>query len=357
MLTKKQIEEIKEHLEKAQNPIFYYDNDADGLCSFLLLRRYLGRGKGVAIKSYPELNAQYAHKALEFNSDYVFVLDKPLISREFVEEIGKMHLPLIWIDHHDIAGNEMFDKAQNFYVYNSARNKGEDKSSEPTTYLIYKTLGQESELWLAVIGCIADCYMPDFIENFAEKYPEFWKKGIEKPFDAFYRTEIGKIAQAFNFGLKDSITHVVMMQNFLISCKSPKDVFSESKENEFFRKKYSEITKKYKVLIDEAKKNAGKKLLFFEYSGDLSISSEIANELSYLCQDKYIVVAYKKGSITNISMRGKNASTILEKALKGLEGASGGGHQDAVGARIRTEHLTLFKDALIKEINEQNGRS
>ena len=49
MLTNKQIEEIKEHLEKAQNPLFFYDNDADGLCSFLLLRRYLGRGKGVGV--------------------------------------------------------------------------------------------------------------------------------------------------------------------------------------------------------------------------------------------------------------------------------------------------------------------
>jgi len=77
MLTEKQISEIREHLERAQNPIFYYDNDCDGLCSFLLLRRYLDRGKGVSIRSAPDLDAQYAKKASELNSDYVFVLDKP----------------------------------------------------------------------------------------------------------------------------------------------------------------------------------------------------------------------------------------------------------------------------------------
>ena len=44
MLTKKQINEIREHLEKAQNPLFFFDNDPDGLCSFLLLQRYIGRG-------------------------------------------------------------------------------------------------------------------------------------------------------------------------------------------------------------------------------------------------------------------------------------------------------------------------
>src|SRR3989344_2168231 len=107
MFTPQQEKELKEHLEKAQNPVFYYDNDADGLCSYLLLRRYLGRGKGVAVKSYPDLNAQYASKAKEFNSDYVFVLDKPLLSQEFVKEIDEMQIPLVWIDHHDVKGNDV----------------------------------------------------------------------------------------------------------------------------------------------------------------------------------------------------------------------------------------------------------
>ena len=80
MLNEKQITEIREHLEKAQNPLFFYDNDCDGLCSFLILRRFLGRGKGVAVRSFPELNAKYARKAKELGADYIFVLDKPLIS-------------------------------------------------------------------------------------------------------------------------------------------------------------------------------------------------------------------------------------------------------------------------------------
>ena len=46
MLTLLDIKEIKEHLESTQNPLFFYDNDADGLCSYLILRRYLGRQRG-----------------------------------------------------------------------------------------------------------------------------------------------------------------------------------------------------------------------------------------------------------------------------------------------------------------------
>jgi len=55
MLNEKQINEIRNHLEKAQNPLFFFDNDNDGLTSFLLLQRYIGRGKGVVIRSFPDL--------------------------------------------------------------------------------------------------------------------------------------------------------------------------------------------------------------------------------------------------------------------------------------------------------------
>ena len=75
MLTKKQVSEIKEHLEKAQNPLFLFDNDPDGLCSFLLLQRYIGRGKGIPIKSFPDLNVDYFRRIQEFeNSDYILFL-------------------------------------------------------------------------------------------------------------------------------------------------------------------------------------------------------------------------------------------------------------------------------------------
>jgi len=76
MLTEKQVIEIKEHLEKAQNPLFFFDNDQDGLCSFLLLQRYIGRGKGIPVRSFPDLDASYFRKIGELNADYIFILDK-----------------------------------------------------------------------------------------------------------------------------------------------------------------------------------------------------------------------------------------------------------------------------------------
>lgn len=343
MLVEEKVEEIKEHLERAQNPIFYYDNDADGLCSFLILRRYLGRGKGVAVRSFPDLNASYARKAQELNADYVFVLDKPVLSKEFVESVKELGLPLVWIDHHDVEGENYGNDYENFYVYNPAREGG--KSDEPVTSLVYNLTKRKEDMWIAIIGCIADHYLPGFAEEFAERYPEFWGN-VNDPFDAYYKTEIGRIAIALNFGLKDSITHVVQLQNFLISCNSPNDVFQEVNSNYAFRKKYEYIKRKYDSFIEKAKNNVEGDFLFFEYSGDLSISSDIANELSYIYPDKYIVVAFKKGVVANISLRGKGVKRILEDVLKDFPDATGGGHEDAVGSRINVSELNRFKEAL-----------
>lgn len=343
------MKELKEHLERAQNPIFYYDNDCDGLCSFLLLRRYLGRGKGVAVRSFPDLNAKYAKKARELNADYVFVLDKPVVSKDFIEEINRLGLPMVWIDHHNVETVDL-KNFSNLFVYNPARGLKEP-SEEPVTYIAHKVVGRKEDLWIAVIGCIADHFMPDFVGEFGDRYEEFWGK-VKEPFEAYYKTEIGRIAQGFNFGLKDSTTNIIHLQNFLISCKGPDEVFLEITGNYSFRKKYSEIKKKYDALIERAKKSLSEGLIFFVYEGDLSISADIANELSFLYPKKYIVVAYKKGAVSNISLRGKSMKKILEKILKSLENASGGGHDDAVGARVRTEDLDKFKSLLIEEIEK-----
>ncbi len=348
MLTKKQIDEIREHLDKAQNPLIYYDNDPDGLCSYLILRRFLGRGKGVAIKSYPDLNAQYAKKVQELKADYVFILDKPMIATDFLDELASFQIPVVIIDHHDLDTSHL-KKYVNVHLYNPTKNKGKNKSDEPVTALVYAVTKRLEDLWLAVMGCIADHHLPEFASLFSEHYPEYWGS-VKAPFDAYYRTEIGKIAQAVSFGLKDSFSHVIALQNFLISCSGPQDVFAELHTNELFRKRYEEIKKKYTALRQQVQVNPHDSLIFFSYAGDLSISAELANELSYYNPKKYVVVAYVKGAVANASLRGKNVRSMLEKVLKKLDHATGGGHNDAVGARLQASEIEKFKDELMQQI-------
>ncbi len=349
MLTKKQLDGLREHLERAQNPIFFYDNDADGFCSFVLLQRFLGRGKGVAVRSHPDIDVGYARKARELNADYVFVLDRPFLGDAFVKEIEEMHLPLVWIDHHDVVSPHREHPA--VLTFNPTLNKGKQKSEEPVTYLCYQLTQRAEDVWIALMGCIADHYLPDFASSFAKNHSDLWGVRIRVPFDAYYGTEIGLLARALGYGLKDSVTHVVYLQNFVVSCASPHDMLLELQGSSSFARKYREIKKKYDELLPRAKAHKGENLLFFQYGGALSISSDLANELSYLYPKHVIAVAFTNGSYANLSLRGPRVREMLERILGDFEGARGGGHLDAVGARINTCDLERFKLALQKQLS------
>jgi len=345
MLTKKQIKEIREHLEKAQNPLFFFDNDPDGLCSFLLLQRYIGRGKGIAVKSFPEMTADYFRKVGELGADYIFILDKPIVSTDFFEEVRTFNIPIVYIDHHDIDKTKI---PEFVHYYNPIFNK--DKKNEPVTYLCQKITEKKEDLWLAVIGCISDRFFPDFYPDFVKLYLDLSVKSKDA-FDIFYTSQIGKITKMFSFALKDTVSNVVKMCKFLISARSPYEVLEEGNKNQEMHLRFKQIYKKYEKLLQKAKSFASeKKLLFFQYAGDLSISSDLSNELCYLFPEKIVIVGYIQGIKVNISARGNKVRDLVLKAIEGLEGARGGGHENAVGAQVQVQDLQKFKERVENQI-------
>ena len=345
MLTKKQVEEIKEHLGRAQNPIFFFDNDADGLCSFVIMKKYCGKGKGVQVKSYPSMNKEYFRKVSELKADYIFILDKPVVEKDFFEEAEKINIPVVWIDHHDVQV-----KIPKFVrYYNPILNK--KKTNEPVTHLCYQISQRKEDLWLDVVGCISDHFYPETYKEFMKEFPEL-SFDSKEPFDILYKSKIGRVIMMFGFALKDTTTNVVNMMKLLVKAKGPYDVLEENKENVAIHKRFSQIDKKYTKLLEKAKTNASKpgKLLFFQYAGDTSMSSNVSNELMYLFPDKIIVVTRINGAMANISARGKNVRELILKAIEGIAGSRGGGHEDAVGAQVRVEDLEKFRENLISLI-------
>jgi len=90
-------------------------------------------------------------------------------------------------------------------------------------------------------------------------------------------------------------------------------------------------------------------LLYFQYGGDLSLSYNIANQLKYEFPGKFVVVVYVNKDIANISIRGDNARDVTLKAIEGIEGATGGGHEKATGAKMNIDDLPKFK-AKVEEL-------
>ncbi len=350
MLTPKQISEIKEHLNNAQNPLFFFDNDPDGLCSFLLLQRYLGRGKGVPVKS-AHLDKKYFRKINELNPDYVFILDIPAVSEEFFEEIKKINLPVVWIDHHNTDKTKISD----FVNYYNPLLKKDFPSS--TTYLCYEVVRKKEDLWIVVAGSVSDNFIPDVYEDFKKIYPDLSIDSTDA-FEILYNSRVGVVAHLLDCGLKDRTTNVIKMIKFLMKAKSPYEVLEETFENREMHEKYQTISKKLKKFLEQAQEQAksSDKLIFFEYGGDTSMSAEISNSLKYLFPGKIIFVAYasESNSFTNISGRGENVKEILDKVLgqKGFENSTGGGHENAVGAKIMKKDLEKFREFLYEAVGE-----
>ncbi len=343
MILKKSLKKIREFLENSQNPVFFFDNDQDGLCSFLLLRKFLGRGKGVAVKSAP-MTKEYFRRIVEFNSDAIFILDVPEVSKDFFEKAEEVNLPVIMVDHHDV-NKKNIPKFVNYY--NSFSEK--KKQGEPVTYVCYKISEKKEDLWLGVIGCISDRFIPDFYDDFLEQFPELGKISKDA-FDIFYNSDIGKIARIFGAGLKDRTTNVMNMIRFAIKSKSPYDFLNESKENSVFYKRFEEINSKLNKFVEKAKLNVKGNILFFKYAGDTSMSADLSNKLSHLFFDKVIVVAYVKGNLVNISIRGESIKSKVLKVIDKIENARGGGHNNAVGVQMNLESLDFFVEELRREI-------
>ena len=340
MLSEKQLEEIREWLNKSQNPLFFFDNDADGLASFLLLRRYIGRGKGVAIKSRPDLSTAYLSKVKEFKPDVIFILDKPLVSDDFLNELALENIPVVWIDHH--LTEQPKEKAKTAYY---SPLDGTPSTNEPVAYWCWKITKKDD--WIGMIGCIGDWFIPDFSDKYSQEFPGMLDKR-KSAAQALFETQTGKIVKIVNFALKDKTSNVIQMLRKLETAKSPYEILDD-KKFEQIRKRYEHIEKKYSSLLEKAKELGAKggKYIFFQYGGPLSLSAEISNELFYIFPEKFIVVVYIKGDKANVSIRGKGARDFIEKVLKELPG-TGGGHEVAVGASLSVEDLPKFYEMIKK---------
>lgn len=346
MLTKKQVKEIREHLEKAQNPLFFFDNDNDGLCSFLLLRRYINSGKGVAVKTSPKLTKEYFRKVRELAPDYIFILDQPEVSKDFFDEVHKLNIPIVWIDHH-ITNKKKIPSW--VYYYNPLFNKL--KTEEPVTALCYQVTERKEDVWIAVIGSISDKFVPAFYSDFRKK---FYDLAIDSndAFEIYYDSGIGKIAQMLSFDLMDRTTNVINMIKFLEKAKSPYDILEENSKTKIMHLRFNELLKKENKLLKRAKQEAMKsgKIIFFQYSGDTGMNANLSNRLSYLFPKKVVVVIRIIGIKANLSLRGKNIRKKVLEVIQKIKGATGGGHEDAVGVQMSKDSVGDFKEKLRKLI-------
>lgn len=342
-LSKEQIRQIRDHLDSCKNPLFFFDDDQDGVCSFLQFYRYKREGKGIIVKTTPKLGTFFVNKVKEYGPDKIFIMDIAVVEQDFLDE---MKVPVIWIDHHG-----PFER-DNVKYFNPRASKWED--NHPTSYMCHQVVQQD--LWIAAVGCISDWFLPPFLGDFKKEYPDLIDKPYKGVGDIIYTTKLGLLTRIFAFVLKGKTNEVLKSIKVLTRIKTPYEILNrETAQGKFIYKKYEEANKMYEPLIKDALSTAEKtneKLVLFKYHDDkTSFTSELSNESIYRHPDKIILVAREKNDEMKCSLR--SSKTILpplvEKALIGLEGY-GGGHELACGLNIKTrdfeEFVKRFKDLI-----------
>lgn len=341
MIPKKQLLEIKEHLDKSENPLIFFDSDPDGLCSYLLFKRYLKRGKGIACERNKDL-LNYLNKIKEFSPDRIFILDLFDVSQEFIDNVN---VPIIWIDHHPIV------KRKGIKHFNPM-NYG-DKKSKPTSYLCYKIVNQD--MWLSMIGCVADWFIPDFAKEFVKKYPGLYDIKVKDPAQVYHSRGLGELIEIFTFILKTNHSEIIKNASIIAKIQSPFEILNqETPKGKYIYKSAKKNGIYYSRLLKQAlNTKPQKKLYLFVYpKGQKSYRSYLSNQLLFKHRTKFMIIGTEDEDYVKMSLRsGKfRVLPILKKALKDVDGY-GGGHEYACGAAVKKDDFPKFIDNIKRELN------
>ena len=341
MHTEKEIQQMREELDNCQNPLFLFHDDQDGLCSFLQLCRRKREGRGIVVSSMSRMIDFILRKVEEYDADKVFILDIPVVDEEFFE---KVKVPIVWIDHHDPVSVEGIK-------YFNVRIK-DKKEYLPVSYTCYQ-ISEGKDMWISMVGCIGDAYMPPFYEEFSKKYPELLAEGVTEIPEITTNTKLGMLSKVFAFVLKGNTSDIQKCIKILTRIKTPDEILKrESSQGKFIYNHFYKVYVKFQSLLEDAlNKETDGKLLVYTYRNDkMALSATLANELSYILNERFIILARLKEGYYMMSIRyNKKIPQILKKALIGIDG-TGGGHPYACGARVKEEDFERFVQNIKKQL-------
>jgi single-stranded DNA-specific DHH superfamily exonuclease len=340
------LQEIRKRIEKSTSPFALYDDDADGLSSFLQIKRKFPKLEGMPVKGKPEVPSEpFLTKIHEHCSDLILVLDKPKISEEFLQ---KANLPIIWIDHHTPP-----ESTKGTRYYNPRTRKNYKNTAPPVAYWVYQMLKSKELLWIAQAGIIGDYhdFLPkEFIKNYRHLLPEE-NLSID---EIAYNSPFGEIICIFDFALKGKNSDVHDSIIALSKVKEPEEILNQSTpEGKYLYQRYLYLKKEYDSLLNQAiAGDTGEGPFIFIYPNKkFSFSQHLASELNYKIRKEFIMVGRDKGDEVIFSIRSKTIDLrpIVKSSLEGVEGY-GGGHPFACGAHIQKHSLLIFLDNFLRII-------
>jgi single-stranded DNA-specific DHH superfamily exonuclease len=321
-------------------PLYFFHDDPDGLCSFLLLYRYIKEGKGIVVKSHPNVDEKFLKQVDEYHPDKIFILDLAQVDDNFLDNVS---IPVVWIDHH------LPQEPRGTHYYNPRV----AKDNIPVAGICYKAVQQD--LWISSVGVVGDWFVPEDLNELQKKFPSLVQHKCKDPGSLLFDTPLGKLARIFSFILKGTTQDAMKAVKVLTRIDSPDEILSQSTDRgRFIYRKFEKINMDYQELLATAASSATEDpfLMFVYPASRMSFTGDLSNELLYRFPGKIVIVGREKNGEVKCSLRSGpkiDMLGMLNKAIQGIKGY-GGGHEQACGAVVDVEDFPRFISNLRGEL-------
>lgn len=345
-----QLQDFRERVLAAERPLFFFDDDGDGLCSYLLcFRARGGDGYGTRVHGSATVTSDFLRKVEENKPDLIVILDKPYVEQEFLDGVA---CPVLWLDHHEPQTMQ----GAHLTYYNPRI--ADDADNRCTTHWVYHALGKPEDLWIGAVGCVGDWQITDVAQAFHKQDPELLPAVATAP-QALFDTPFGELARVFQFNLKGDARDVRTAIKIFTRVETHTELLEhKTPRAKLLWKRYEKINREYHRLLAQVRASASDEPILTHIFDDLPISliSELSNQMIHEYPDKIIFLARRHGGDHKLSIRsaGTPVAPSVKKALE-RSGARGnaGGHTLACGGKIPDDDFPKFYEAFVEALQEE----
>ncbi len=347
------LKEFCSDLDKKDRVALLHHSDPDGFCSAAIVLKALKKLTGkmpVVIENYEYADNKRAKaflkKAAEKKTNKLIILDISIDGDPNWKRLVKPFEKVLIIDHHklyeDLSSKKtIFIKAQ----FVSKR----EPSSYPCSKLCFDLVGKCAKIsnadWIACIGIIGDKGYPH--------WKPFFKKTMKRTgLDLFTLTDLTYLVGATEVMAREKMNSLLLL---FFEAKSPKEIL-RSPFSKYLEKMKMELDRQIWLCMENALFFPELELVLYETrTVREGIKSYVVNELSELSPNRTVILIQDSGKkYLRVSARRQDCrikmNELLERSIRGIPDANGGGHIPAAAARIPKRFESKFKKNLMKTL-------
>jgi single-stranded DNA-specific DHH superfamily exonuclease len=330
--------EFLRNIKPSDGVVIIYNDDADGICSCVIIRKYLA---SVGVEPYiiaqpMPPDKQLLRRVQSGAPNKIIWLDMAIDQTPTLVQRMASFAEQLVVDHHVILND--LSKIKNVIHHNPRfKQKGMYQS---TTYLAWKLAAEllkDDLVWIAGIGAVAD-------------YDLRWSRDLVEEFDRRWgMATFQKLANMMESVCTTKALGYDQLVERLLKAEGPEELL----EDEVFKKSDKSVQAEIDSALADAETSGElvNGIFFYQPKTKYNIKSAISGKLSERWPNRLIFVYGKVNNNINASVRSAggryNLSIILKDASKGIKGASAGGHEAAGGGTIPFEEWEDFKLRLI----------